>query len=243
MMSVLDSVMPRGRSLVVSPGASEQASGIAAKIADAERQLTALCDDERPDVALAAENGHRGATARLAEIDAEAATLERRLSQLRAAHTAAVVADKRMLEQRQSALRAQQIAMVQSHLAKRDAAAARFTTAIQQAIHGYLDLLESAHQAILANGEGAFWPAGNRCEPAVLRMLTESEIWRLGAAARFPSRAFAANPASMRPMAEQLQASTRFTIGELKSPPLNRPRPAAPVAGPAPVPETAPMAV
>src|SRR5204863_10085001 len=118
-----------------------------------------------------------GAEGRLAELDAAAGALERRLRTLTAAYEAATASDRRQAAQERVHLRRKAIAEVRRHLKERDEATDALSAALGEAVKQYRRLIAASLAAAAACPTGA--PEGSLTDPEQISRLTSAEIHRL----------------------------------------------------------------
>lgn len=224
-MSLVDLIPRRGRPPI--PTGPEQAPPIAKQIEEAQRQREAMLA-ERPERALDAVNGFEGAEARLGEIDAHVAALEKRLDVLIAAHAAAVQADQRMFAAQRAALHATAVAKVKRTLRDRDEAAEKLARSIGDAVENWRSLVDlSAKAQAAGRAINGIWPTASLCTGPDLYRAVAKELRRQGqvfpvapgATPAFPTDPNAVSafdrPDKLRPLAEAVRAASEHIVAEL----------------------------
>lgn len=214
--------------LRLKPGAPI-APAIRANLADAQAKLDGLLR-EHGDIALEAALGTPGAAGKLADIDTEIATLRAKVATLSAALSAAEARDAATIRAQRAAIQRTQINAVKAHLGRRNNAAARFASAIEEAARQWKLLLEHSHKAQAANPIGGAWPTGSLCDLPALRHAVEREMWRVGGDAAIGGKAALPggnahefqnrhDPAGLPKLADVLKTAADATVAELEGRP------------------------
>lgn len=212
------------------------------RLADANRRIREL-ESQFAAVALEWAAGGSTEAVKRDRLETDLTTAKRDCDALRAALALACEVEAARERENAAALRAKQVRAVVQHLRARTRAAADLSNAIALAVAAFRDMVNASDKARAANPIGGPWPMGGLIEFHEIKRLVEVELYRLSQVPGSLNRARSfpgsdphnitlPDPASLKPIAEALQAADDFVIASLKG---RADVPAAPPVMPAPV--------
>jgi hypothetical protein len=226
-------------------GKSVDPAALQTRLADAIRRIREL-ESQYATVSLEWAAGGPAEAAKRDRLEADVTAAKRDRDALSAALALAREAEAIRDRENAAAIRATQVRAVVQQLRARTRAAVELSAAIEQAADAFRRMISASEKARAACPIGTAWPMGGLVEFHELRKLVEIELYRHGGdpslshARSFPGGhprdlSKISDLASLKPLAEELQAADDFVINTLKNFVIGKNRPAP--AAPAPVPE------
>jgi hypothetical protein len=203
------------------------------RLADATRRIREL-ESQFAAVALEWASGGSAEAAKRDRLEADLAAAKRDRDALAAALALAREAEAARERENAAAIRAKQIRAVVQHTAARTKAAAEMTMALEAVVAAFRELISRSEKARAANPVGGPWPMGGLVEFHEIKRLVEIELYRLSQvpgslnrARSFPGsdphNVTLPDPASLKPIAEVLQAADEHVVNTLKQHKIDAP--------------------